>query len=145
MLWQSVDFTESDALLINVVSGGISIVACLIAVAYVDRIGRRPLLVVGSVGMAIALTVVATAFGSGSIDETGQLVLAQFGRNRSDSGESIRLLLQFSWGPVMWVMLGEMFPNTLRGSALALAGLAQWTAVLLSPYSSSSWPRSGSP
>jgi len=129
VLWQSVGFTESDALLINVVSGGISIVACLIAVAYVDRIGRRPLLVVGSIGMAIALTVVATAFGSGSIDETGQLVLSpNLGVTALIAANLFVFCFNFSWGPVMWVMLGEMFPNTLRGSALALAGLAQWTA-----------------
>lgn len=129
VLWQSVGFTESDALLINVVSGGVSIVACLIAVVSVDRLGRRPLLIVGSIGMAIALTVVATAFGSGSIDENGQLVLSpNLGVTALIAANLFVFCFNFSWGPVMWVMLGEMFPNTLRGSALALAGLAQWTA-----------------
>ena len=41
------------------------------------------------------------------------------------------IFFNFSWGPVMWVMLGEMFPNQMRGSALAVAGLAQWGANYL--------------
>ena len=129
VLWQSVGFTESDALLINVVSGGISILACLVAVAFVDKVGRRPLLLAGSLGMAIALTVVAFTFANGTLDESGQLALSQgSGMVALLAANAFVFCFNFSWGPVMWVMLGEMFPNTLRGSALALAGLAQWLA-----------------
>lgn len=129
VLWQSVGFTESDALLINVVSGGISILACLVAVAFVDKVGRRPLLLAGSLGMAIALTVVAFTFANGTLDESGQLALSQgSGMLALLAANAFVFCFNFSWGPVMWVMLGEMFPNTLRGSALALAGLAQWLA-----------------
>ena len=129
VLWQSVGFTESDALLINVVSGGISILACLVAVAFVDKVGRRPLLLAGSLGMAIALTVVAFTFANGTLDESGQLALSQgAGMVALLAANAFVFCFNFSWGPVMWVMLGEMFPNTLRGSALALAGLAQWLA-----------------
>ena len=129
VLWQSVGFTESDALLINVVSGGISILACLVAVAFVDKVGRRPLLLAGSLGMAIALTVVAFTFANGTLDESGQLALSQrSGMLALLAANAFVFCFNFSWGPVMWVMLGEMFPNTIRGSALALAGLAQWVA-----------------
>ena len=44
-----------------------------------------------------------------------------------------------TWGPVMWVMLGEMFPNQIRGSALAVAGFAQWFANYLIAQTSRSW------
>lgn len=129
VLWQSVGFTESDALLINVVSGGVSILACLIAVALVDRLGRRPLLLIGSLGMTVALCVVATMFAGGEINEAGELILSpESGLTALLAANLFVFCFNFSWGPVMWVMLGEMFPNTLRGSALALAGLAQWTA-----------------
>lgn len=129
ILWQSVGFTESDALLINVASGGISILACLIAVALVDRVGRRPLLLVGSTGMALSLTVVSATFLGGALDQSGQLLLAPSqGITALVAANAFVFCFNFSWGPIMWVLLGEMFPNALRGSALALAGLAQWTA-----------------
>jgi len=129
VLWQSVGFTESDALLINVVSGGVSILACLIAVALVDTLGRRPLLLIGSLGMTFALCVVAIMFAGGEINEAGELILSpESGLTALLAANLFVFCFNFSWGPVMWVMLGEMFPNTLRGSALALAGLAQWTA-----------------
>ena len=129
VLWQSVGFAESDALLINVLSGGISILACLIAVSFVDRVGRKPLLLIGSLGMAVSLSVVSLTFSGGSLDQAGQLLLSpSAGIAALVAANAFVFCFNFSWGPVMWVMLGEIFPNTLRGSALALAGLAQWTA-----------------
>jgi len=129
VLWQSVGFSEADALLINVLSGAISIGAVLVAILLIDRIGRKPLLKWGSVGMAVTLTTMVVAFLTGSIGEDGSLSL-------SDTAGMIALIaanayvafFNGSWGPVMWVMLGEMFPNQLRGSGLAVSGLAQWLA-----------------
>jgi len=67
VLWQAVGFSESDALLINVLSGALSIGACLLTVLLIDRIGRKPLLWVGSVGMSVALVLMVVAFASGSL------------------------------------------------------------------------------
>jgi SP family sugar:H+ symporter-like MFS transporter len=126
VLWQAVGFSESDALKINILSGTISIGSVLLAIALIDRIGRKPLLLIGSVGMAVTLTIMALAFMSGSlVDGTLQL---------SDGAGLAALIaanvyvafFNFSWGPVMWVMLGEMFPNQIRGSGLAVSGFAQW-------------------
>src|SRR5262249_24313417 len=64
VLWQAVGFSESDALLINVLSGALSIGACLLTVLLIDRIGRKPLLWVGSVGMSVALVLMVVAFAS---------------------------------------------------------------------------------
>jgi len=129
VLWQSVGFAEADALLINVLSGGISILACLIAVSFVDRVGRKPLLLIGSLGMAVSLAVVSLTFSGGSLDQAGELMLSpSAGITALVAANAFVFCFNFSWGPVMWVMLGEIFPNSLRGSALALAGLAQWTA-----------------
>src|SRR6185437_10069465 len=65
VLWQAVGFSESDALLINVLSGGLSIGACLVALMLIDRIGRKPLLWIGSAGMTVTLALVAYAFATG--------------------------------------------------------------------------------
>src|SRR5690606_27526386 len=66
VLWQSVGFSESDALLINILSGSLSILACLFTIFTIDRIGRKPLLLVGSAGMAVTLAIVAVCFASGT-------------------------------------------------------------------------------
>ena len=128
VLWQAVGFSENDALLINVMSGALSIGACIIALLLIDRIGRKPLLWIGSVGMAITLGLVTWAFASGSLVD-GHLQLAGgMGTLALVAANAYVVFFNMSWGPVMWVMLGEMFPNQIRGSALAVAGAAQWTS-----------------
>ena len=127
VLWQSVGFNENDALLINVISGAVSILACVITLLIIDRVGRKPILWVGSVGMAITLATMAMAFSTASLDADGQLQLVDgAGRLALISANLYVFAFNMSWGPVMWVMLGEMFPNQLRGSGLAVSGLAQW-------------------
>lgn len=129
VLWQSAGFSENNALLINVISGAVSIAACFVATFMVDRSGRKPLLLTGSIGMAIALGTMAFVFATSAVSEGGALRLV--GRNGPIALVAANLYVFFfniSWGPVMWIMLGEMFPNQIRGSALAVSGFAQWVA-----------------
>ncbi len=129
VLWQSAGFNESHSLLINVISGAVSIGACLVAISVIDRIGRRPMLLIGSIGMMITLGTMAVVFSNAGIDEAGNLALAgKEGPIALVAANLYVVFFNFSWGPVMWVMLGEMFPNQFRGSALAVAGFAQWIA-----------------
>jgi SP family sugar:H+ symporter-like MFS transporter len=128
-LWQAVGFTEDQALKTNILSGALSIAGCLLAIALIDRIGRKPLLMIGSVGMAVALAVVAYAFSTAVTDGAGAVSLpGENGIIALVAANAYVVLFNLSWGPVMWVMLGEMFPNQLRGSGLAVAGFAQWIA-----------------
>jgi SP family sugar:H+ symporter-like MFS transporter len=93
----------------------------------IDRIGRKPLLLIGSAGMALTLAVMALAFSTASVGAGGAVHLSdQAGLAALISANAYVVFFNASWGPVMWVMLGEMFPNQIRGSALALAGFAQW-------------------
>ncbi|WP_293874258.1 MULTISPECIES: sugar porter family MFS transporter [unclassified Sphingomonas] len=129
VLWEAVGFTEDNALQINILSGVLSIAACLFTILTVDRIGRKPLLLVGSAGMAVTLAVVAYAFSTAVTDAAGAVSLP--GNNGILALVAANLYVIFfnaSWGPVMWVMLGEMFPNQIRGSGLAVSGFAQWIA-----------------
>ena len=128
VLWQAVGFSEADSLLINVISGAVSIAACVIALSLIDRVGRKPLLWFGSIGMAVTLSLMAVAF---STAETlnGEVTLSDnMGVLALVAANLYVMIFNGSWGPVMWVMLGEMFPNQIRGSGLAVAGLAQWLA-----------------
>jgi SP family sugar:H+ symporter-like MFS transporter len=131
-LWQLAGFTEADSLLINIVSGIVSIAACLVTIALIDRIGRKPLLLIGSAGMAITLLVMVLVFSNGRLDADGNLVLsAGLGTAAVIAANFYVIFFNVSWGPVMWVMLAEMFPNQIRGSALAVAGFFQWFANYL--------------
>lgn len=131
-LWQLAGFSESDSLLINIVSGAVSIAACFVTIAVIDRIGRKPLLLIGSAGMAATLFVMVYAFSHGSLDAEGNLVLSRdLGLVAVVAANLYVIFFNVSWGPVMWVMLGEMFPNQIRGSALAVAGFFQWFANFL--------------
>jgi sugar porter (SP) family MFS transporter len=126
VLWQAVGFTESDALLINVLSGALSIVACLIAIALIDKLGRRPLLLIGSVGMTCTLLLATLAFSSATVTDGNLQLSGAMGILALIAANAYVFFFNFSWGPVMWVLLGEMFPNQIRGSGLAVAGLFQW-------------------
>ncbi|WP_049463675.1 MFS transporter, partial [Stenotrophomonas maltophilia] len=83
---------------------------------------------IGSVGMSVALVLMVVAFASGSLAD-GRLQLSDgMGRLALVAANVYVVFFNMSWGPVMWVMLGEMFPNQIRGPALAVAGAAQWTS-----------------
>jgi MFS family permease len=98
----------------------------------IDRIGRKPLLWIGSAGMAVTLGLVTFAFASASLDANGKLALTgTMGVVALAAANIYVIFFNISWGPVMWVMLGEMFPNQIRGSGLAVAGAAQWTSNFL--------------
>jgi SP family sugar:H+ symporter-like MFS transporter len=131
-LWQLAGFTEADSLLINIVSGAVSIAACFVTIAVIDKVGRKPLLLIGSAGMAATLFVMVYAFSQGGLDADGNLALsASLGTIAVVAANLYVIFFNVSWGPVMWVMLAEMFPNQIRGSALAVAGFFQWFANYL--------------
>lgn len=129
VLWQAVGFAESEALLINIIGAGISILACLLTISLIDKLGRKPFLVLGSIGMTLTLSLMVVAFVNSDADiATGNLDMGDYGTLALISANAYIFFFNLSWGPVMWVMLGEMFPNQIRGSGLAVAGVAQWAS-----------------
>ena len=131
-LWKLAGVSEEAALQRNILSGVVSIAACIVTIMVIDKIGRKPLLLIGSAGMAVSLFAMAYAFNSGTLDATGQLQLSpNMGMVALIAANLYVIFFNGTWGPVMWVMLGEMFPNQIRGSALAVAGFAQWFANYL--------------
>jgi len=131
-LWQAAGFTEENALLQNVISGSVNVIFTFVAIALVDRIGRKPLLLVGALGQAVMLGALALLFGTAGVDASGELMLeGNNGLYALVAANAYIAFFAFSWGPVMWVMLGEMFPNQFRGAALAFCGLVQWGSNFL--------------
>ena len=127
VLWQAAGFEEGDALLTNILSGTVNLAFTFVAIALIDKLGRRMLLLIGSLGTAISLGLLAIVFGTAGVDPQGDLALTQTQAAISlFLANSFVAFFAFTWGPVMWVMLGEIFPNKIRGAALAVAGLIHW-------------------
>lgn len=128
-LWQAAGFDESQSLFINVLTGTTNIVSTFIAIALVDKIGRKPLLIVGSIGMFISLGALTFIFGTAGFDDVGKLALSEnMGTVALVMANLFVVFFGLSWGPIVWVLLGEMFNNRIRGAALAVAASAQWLA-----------------
>lgn len=126
-LWQAVGFPESASFGISVFTSVINILTTLIAIALVDKIGRKPLLLIGSVGMAISLGAMAVCFGTADVNAAGKLELVGIaGPVALVAANLFVIAFGMSWGPVVWVLLGEMFPNRIRAAALSLAAAGQW-------------------
>src|SRR5262249_28048877 len=102
-----------------------------VAIALIDRVGRKPLLLAGSVGMTLTLGVMALALaGAGAgAGEGGPLTLGRGATVAALVAANLYILaVAVAWGPVVWVLLGEMFGNRFRGAGLAVAAAAQWLA-----------------
>ncbi|MFJ6836589.1 sugar porter family MFS transporter [Streptomyces sp. NPDC091209] len=124
-LWQSVGVDPTDSFFYSFTTSIINIIGTVIAMIFVDRIGRKPLALIGSVGMAIGLGAEAWAFSYDLVD--GKLPDTQ-GWVALIAAHVFVLFFALSWGVVVWVFLGEMFPNHIRAAALGVAASAQWIA-----------------
>ncbi|BAY90477.1 MULTISPECIES: sugar porter family MFS transporter [unclassified Tolypothrix] len=133
VLWQAVGFSERDSLLITVITGIVNIVTTLIAIAYVDKFGRKPLLMLGSIGMTVTLGTLAVVFANAAIDPTtGNPTLpGTAGIFALLAANLYVVFFGFSWGPIVWVLLGEIFNNKIRAAALSVAAAVQWIANFL--------------
>ncbi|MFE7314907.1 sugar porter family MFS transporter [Streptomyces sp. NPDC057555] len=142
-LWQSVGINPESSFFYSFTTSIINIIGTVIAMIFVDRIGRRPLALIGSAGMAVALALEAWAFSA----KTGAGTLpALQGTVALIAAHGFVLFFALSWGVVVWVFLGEMFPNKIRAAALGVAASAQWIAnwaITASFPSLSDWNLSG--
>ncbi|MEU7582943.1 sugar porter family MFS transporter [Streptomyces sp. NPDC041068] len=146
-LWQSIGKDPSSSFLYSFETSIVNIIGTVIAMIFVDRIGRKPLAIIGSAGMAAALFTMAWAFsyktGSG---DTVSLPNAQ-GLTAIIAANAFVLFFALSWGVVVWVLLGEIFPNRIRAAALGVAAAAQWLAnfaITKTFPSMSEWSLTGS-
>jgi SP family sugar:H+ symporter-like MFS transporter len=129
ILWKAAGATEQWALRINVLTGLVNVLATIPALALVDRVGRKPLLLVGSVGMALTLSAMAMVFATAGVGADGRPLLSHMAAVWGLVAANLYIVaFGVSWGPIIWVLLGEMFPNQLRGAALAVSGATNWLA-----------------
>jgi len=127
-LWKAVGFQESQALTTSVITSVTNVVVTFIAIATVDRIGRKPLLTLGSAGMFVSLTMMAVAFSQATGSGKDVSLPQPWGTIGVIFANVYVISFGATWGPVVWVLLGEMFPNKIRAAGLAVAAAAQWLA-----------------
>ncbi len=109
------DMGMDNPMVQTVVMGIVNILFTLVAVFTVEKFGRRPLLITGSIGMAIGAFGVALTFGNASLSLVTMISIMVYSAS-----------FMFSWGPICWVYIAEIFPNTIRGAAVAVAVAFQW-------------------
>jgi SP family sugar:H+ symporter-like MFS transporter len=131
-LWAAAGFSEQNGLLINVTLGAVLVISTLVSMVLVDRIGRRPLLLAGSAVMSSMLIILTVVFIFSAHDSHGVLVMTSAEARTTLVAEHLFIFaFGVSWGPVVWVLLGEMFPNRIRAPALALSAGTQWVTAFL--------------
>jgi SP family sugar:H+ symporter-like MFS transporter len=124
-LWQSVGVDPSASFFYSFTTSIINILGTVLAMMTIDRLGRKPLALIGSVGMALGLAFEAWAFSADLVD--GRLPATE-GWVALIAAHVFVFFFAISWGVVVWVMLGEIFPNRIRAAALGVAAAAQWVA-----------------
>ena len=114
--------------------GGVNVIATLVAVMWVDRFGRKPLLLIGTTGMFLSLVTVGAMFFS--LDKIDAGTTARVSESQAGIVTVIALVVfiasfAFSLGPVVWTVINEIFPSEVRGKAVAVATAANWFAAWL--------------
>jgi len=137
-LWQAVGFSESDSFIASVINGLINVLSTIVAILIVDKVGRRPMLLGGSLGMTVTLGVMAIAFSQAipTVSQSGKSTVALpgiWGPVALVAANLFVVSFAITWGPVVWVLLGEIFPNYLRAAALAVAAPRSGSRTSSSP------------
>jgi len=130
-LWQAVGFDESDSFMVSTITSITNVAVTFIAIALIDKIGRRPLLLIGSAGMAASLATMAVAFTQSTGTGDNLTLTGSWGTIALVAANAFVVFFGATWGPLVWVLLGEMFPNRIRAAALGVAAAAQWIANFL--------------
>jgi SP family sugar:H+ symporter-like MFS transporter len=130
-LWKSVGFDESASFALSVLSSVVNVLATIVAVVLIDRIGRRRLLLIGSAGMFFSLILVAIGFSTATQVDDALHLPGVWGPLTLIGANAFVVSFAISWGPVVWVLLGEMFPNRIRGVALSVTAAVNWGAGVL--------------
>jgi SP family sugar:H+ symporter-like MFS transporter len=129
-LWAAAGFSAEHGLMINVTLGAVLVVSTLVSMVLVDRIGRRPLLLGGSAVMSSTLIILTAVFLLSAHNSRDVLVMTSTEAQITLIAEHLFIFaFGVSWGPVVWVLLGEMFPNRIRAPALAISAGTQWVTA----------------
>jgi SP family sugar:H+ symporter-like MFS transporter len=128
VLWEDAGFTEQSSFAIALITTVVNVLITLVAIALIDRTGRRPLLLAGSAGMTVMLATLTVVFATAPVVDGKASLTGASAPIALIAANFFVVAFGISWGPILWVLLGEMFPNRIRSAALGLAVAAQWLA-----------------
>ncbi len=120
-IFESMNIAKDAAMFQTIVMGLVNVVFTVLAILTVDKWGRRPLLITGSIGMAIGMFAISLLSALGQSTGITTLIFIII----------FTASFMMSWGPICWVLVSEIFPNKIRGQAVAIAVAAQWAANFL--------------
>jgi len=119
-IFKGMGLTTNASLFQTIIVGAVNLTFTCVAIFTVDHFGRKPLQIIGALVMAVSMTALGTTFWLGGRGEFALVSMLVY-----TAGFAV------SWGPVTWVLLSEIFPNQIRGKAMAIAVAAQWIANYL--------------
>ena len=115
-IFRNMGASTDSSLLQTIIVGAVNLVFTIVAIVTVDKFGRKPLMIIGSIGMAVSMLALGFAFYFNAVGIAALVFMLMY-----------TAAFAMSWGPVCWVLLAEIFPNSIRG-ALSIAVAAQWIA-----------------
>jgi len=119
-IFKSMGSGTDTALLQTIIVGAVNLLFTVLAIMTVDKLGRKPLMIIGALGMAISMFALGTTFFTETVGIAALIFMLFYVAS-----------FAMSWGPVTWVLLSEIFPNKIRGRAMAIAVAAQWISNYL--------------
>lgn len=119
-IFKSMGSGTDTALLQTIIVGSVNLLFTVLAIMTVDKLGRKPLMIIGALGMAISMFALGTTFFTETVGIAALVFMLFYVAS-----------FAMSWGPVTWVLLSEIFPNKIRGRAMAIAVAAQWISNYL--------------
>ncbi len=128
VLWGAIGFDKNSALLQNVITGVVNVLSTIVAILLIDKIGRKVLLLAGSFLMCLSLGAMGFIFSKGHLENSTLILPEGLGVTAFIIAMVFVFAFAATWGPVLWVLLGEMFPNSMRASGIALSAAAVWAA-----------------
>jgi SP family xylose:H+ symportor-like MFS transporter len=115
-IFRNMGASTNSSLMQTIIVGIINLLFTVVAIFSVDKFGRKPLMIIGALGMAISMLALGTVFYLNNLGMVALLFMLLYVAS-----------FAVSWGPVTWVLLSEIFPNSIRG-AMSIAVAAQWIA-----------------
>lgn len=116
-IFESMGAAKDASMIQTIIMGLVNVVFTIIAILTVDKWGRKPLLIVGSIGMATGMIAISALAFLDIIGTTSLIFIIIYTAS-----------FMMSWGPICWVLISEIFPNKIRSQAVAIAVAAQWIA-----------------
>lgn len=130
-LWSAVGFSQSLSFAVPIGTTTIGVIMTVVGMFTIDRVGRRKLLLTGSVGMAIFLWITGFIFLNAEQTENGLVLAQNLAWMALISAHLFYIFFCFTWGPAVWVVLGELFPNRIRTTGLGIATCANWIGNII--------------